>query len=101
MNKITVQDIVTKRLNTTLTSPDDLICDAYYKMAEAEHSMKLTDKVEAYISALVALEANNQCGIKVPNLERLATDCLDRIDMTTEDIADFYLKNENLLTSEN
>lgn len=94
MNGITLQDIITKRLGMTTTAPDDLVCDAYYKLTESAKSLDFAERVDAYIDALVALEANKQCGIAVPNLERMAGDLFADSNVTTKDIVDFYLKNE-------
>lgn len=94
MQPITLQDIVTKKLNTCVTSPDELIADAYYDAIDAETSTKQEDYVKAYISGRVAVEANKACGIKVPNLELEVLRIKKSCGMATDqDIADFYMEH--------
>lgn len=94
MDKITLKDIVEKRFNMTaeIMSPDDLICEAYYKMHDAIATK--SDYTNAYIMALVAIEANKRCDVCVPTLERAAEDLLRKSGMTEQEIVEDYLKHE-------
>lgn len=94
MNKITLQDIVTKKLNNLAVTPEDLIADAYYSAIEAETTRDKKDYVIAYISAQTAVEANKACGVKVPNLELEAVRMKRECGMATDqEIADYYMEH--------
>lgn len=94
MNKITLQEIINKKLNTCTLSPDELITDAYLattKCANGEFDTK--DMVSAYLAAEVAVQANKACGISVPNIELAAAGIKKTLGFDTDqDIADFYME---------
>lgn len=95
MQEITLNDIVTKFLNTTIASPDDLIVDAYYLIHEAEDEV---DCAYAYIQAQTAIKANKECDTEVPTLERCAEDLLQKFKMSEEDVVKIFLENEEKLS---
>lgn len=95
MQDITLQDIVTKFLNFTLASPDDLICDAYYLIHEADDEV---DCAYAYLCAKEAIEANRKCGTKVPTLEHSAEQMLKKFKMSEADVVKIFLENEEKLS---
>lgn len=92
MNKITLDDIIMKKLNNTNDTPDELVNDAYAAMLTAEHG-SFEDKAIAYIKAKTAIRANENCGFTVAELE-IDTACLKK-DMSVGDqeIADFYMEH--------
>ena len=95
MDKITLQDIINKKLNTCGLPPDDMIAEAYYAITNADMSPLSMDKiVSAYITARAAIEANKVCGISVPNIEvdmlRMKKECGLGSD---QEIADYYMEH--------
>ena len=95
MNKITLQDIINKKLNTCGLPPDDMIAEAYCAITNADMSPLSRDKtVTAYITARTAIEANKACGISVPNIEidmlRMKKECCLDSD---QEIADYYMEH--------
>ena len=94
MEKITLQDIITKKINTLASAPDDLIADAYYAVIDALKTDKQEDYVKAYIIAETAVKANEACGVKVPNLELEAVRMKRECGMATDqEIADYYMEH--------
>lgn len=93
MDKITLQDIITKKLNTCSVSPDELITDAYLAQAETEKDLfDISKLVEAYIAGKVAIEANKACGISIPNLEMSVLSLRKNLHLDDQEIADFYME---------
>lgn len=93
MNKITLQDIIDKKLNVCTPSPDELLGEAYLEIATAN----LLDKescVKAYIAAQVAIQASKACGITAPSVETNAKKLKAEADLgDDQNIADFYMAN--------
>lgn len=95
MDKITLQDIIKKKLNICTVSPDELITDAYLAETETEKDLFDTKKlVSAYIAIQVALEANKACGITIPNLELSGLSLKRALGFESDqEIADFYMEH--------
>lgn len=93
MNKITLQDIINKKLNMFMSSPDELLGNAYLEIATAN----LLDKescVKAYIAAQVAIQASKACGIMAPSVETNAAKLKTEANLgDDQNIADFYMEN--------
>ena len=94
MNKITLQDIITKKLNTLASAPDDLIADAYCEAVKATKTDSTESYVKAYIAAETAIKANEACGIKVPNIELEALRMKKACGMATDqEIVNYYMEH--------
>ena len=93
MNKITLQDIINKKLNMFMPSLDELLGNAYLEIA----TVNLLDKescVKAYIAAQVAIQASKACDITTPNLETNAKKLKAEANLgDDQNIADFYMEN--------
>lgn len=93
MNKITLQDIINKKLNMFMPSLDELLGNAYLELATAN----LLDKescVKAYIAAQVAIQASKACGITAPSVETNAEKLKAEANLgDDQNIADFYMEN--------
>ena len=89
MNKITLQDIITKKMNTLVYAPDDLICDAHYQMQEAQDT---DSRIKAYITAQVAMQVNKKLGAQIPHLEYEAAQIKKELDMNDGQIASYYIE---------
>lgn len=93
MNKITLQDIIDKKLNACTPSPDELLGDAYLEIATANFLDK-ESCVKAYIAAQVAIQASKACGITAPSVEISAKKLKAEADLgDDQNIADFYMAN--------
>lgn len=93
MNKITLNEIITKKLNTTNDTPDELVNDAYAAMIMDSGKGILEDMIVAYIKARTAIQANENCGYTVAELE-IDTSCLKKdLKMTDQEIADYYMEH--------
>jgi len=90
MQQITLQDIITKKLNMLSDEPDSLICDAYYQAQEADNREA---RVRAYIATEVAIRASKAIGTQVPNLEEEAIRIKRELSMTEQEMADYYLEH--------